>query len=414
MKNLKPVRLGKENSSKSKRAKNIFKKLTLLLVVVGVLMSFALFLITRSGTSSYSSYVNYIFSGTTLKSTDDRVNVLLLGIPGGTHDGPNLTDTIMIASYNLKTDQINLISIPRDLWLPSLQSKANAVYQISLSQNSGLGLPKTVMGNILGLTIHYALRIDFNGFIQAVDILDGLDVEVDRTFDDYNYPIAGKENDLCGYTEQEIDFSEEQAKQLSIEPGKRKVFVAPDGSIATDSAKEDIGAKYFTCRYEHLRFNKGVLQLDGETALKFVRSRHGTNGEGTDFARSKRQEKVLKAIKGKVLSFETLTSPVKISELFQTFDRSIDTDIAVKDIPEFYKLFSKADKMQTFVLDDSKRSGLPDNRASLLVNPPRGDYGGAYVLVSLDDDFSTIQEYVKKILEGVITEYEATAAARPR
>lgn len=414
MENLKSLRLGKsqkKNPSKSKRAKNISRKLLPLLLVVAILVSFAVYLITRSGTTSY---VNYIISGTSLASTNGRVNVLLLGIAGGAHDGANLTDTIMVASYNLKTNQVHLISIPRDMWLPALQSKVNAVYQMGLNQNNNLDLPKTVMGNILGLPIHYALKVDFRGFIQAIDALEGLDITVDKTFDDYNYPIAGKEKDLCGYEEKEMEFSEEQAKQLGFEPGKRKVFMAPDGSIATDSAKEDLGAKYFACRYERLHFDKGIVRMDGETTLKFVRSRHGTNGEGSDFARSKRQERVLEAIKNKVFSLETFTSPAKISELLKTFGRSVDTDISVKNAVEFYKLFRKVDKIQTFVLDDSQKSGLPDNRSSLLVNPPRGNYGGAYVLVSMDDDFSTIQEYVKKILEGVITEHEATAAARSR
>lgn len=411
MENLRPLRLGKDRSFKTRRAKNIFKKLVPLLLVAGILVSIAFFLITRSGTSSY---VSYIFSGTSVKSTAGQVNVLLLGTAGGTHDGPNLTDTIMVASYNLKTNRVFLISIPRDLWLPSMQSKANSVYQIGLSQNNGLGLSKTVMGNILGLPIHYALRIDFGGFATAVNTLGGLDVTVDKSFDDYNYPIEGKENDLCGYEEKEIDVSEDQAKQLGVEPGKKKVFIAPDGTIATDSAKEDMGAKYFTCRYEHIHLDKGTVHLDGETALKFVRSRHGTNGEASDFARSKRQEKIMEAIKGKMLSLETLTSPTKISGLLKTFGRGIDTDISVKDAVEFYKLFSKAGKTESFVLDDSPKPDLPNGKTSLLVNPPRGDYGGAYVLISQDDDFSTIQGYVKKILEGVITENEATAAARAR
>ena len=225
---------------------------------------------------------------------------------------------------------------------------------------------------------------------------------MEKSFDDYNYPIEGKENDLCGYEEKEIDFSEDQAKQLGIEPGKKKVFVAPDGKIATDSAQEDMGAKYFTCRYEHLKFTKGLIRMDGDMALKFVRSRHGTNGQGSDFTRSMRQQKVIEAIKGKILSFETLTNPDKISQLIETFDRSLDTDILVKDILELYKLSKKVESMHSFVIDD---------RTSLLVNPPRAEYGGAYVLVSQDDDFNSVQGYVKKILEGE-TKYEATASAR--
>ena len=74
----------------------------------------------------------------------------------------------MVASYNLKTNQIYLFSIPRDLWLPALKSKANAVYQIGLSEKEGLELSKTVFGNVLGLPIHYAVRVDFRGFVQAI------------------------------------------------------------------------------------------------------------------------------------------------------------------------------------------------------------------------------------------------------
>ena len=55
---------------------------------------------------------------------------------------------------------------------------------------------------------------------------------MEKSFDDYNYPIEGKENDLCGYEEKEIDFSEDQAKQLGIEPGKKiKVFETDFGKI---------------------------------------------------------------------------------------------------------------------------------------------------------------------------------------
>lgn len=412
MNDLRPLRLKKSEKDhpfKVRRVKKTFKKLLPLILVVGILISLAFFLTTLSGTSLY---VNSIFSGTSLKSTNEQVNLLLLGIAGGAHDGPNLTDTIMVASYNLKTNQVYLFSIPRDLWLPSFKSKVNSIYQIGLLQGSGLGLSKTVMGNILGLPIHYVLRIDFRGFAQAVDNLGGIAVLVDRAFDDYNYPIEGKEDDLCGYQEKEVDLSPDQAKSLDLEPGKQKVFMAPDGSIATGSAQEDLGAKYFSCRYEHIRFDKGLTHMDGTTALKFVRSRHGTSGEASDFARSKRQEKVIEAVRGKMLSLQTLTNPTRISELLKTFGRSIDTDVSVKDALEFYKLSRKVDKIHSFVIDDSPQSGLPDGRTSLLVNPPRGDYGGAYVLVSQDDDFSFVQGYVRKILQGEITEYDATASAR--
>lgn len=412
MKQLRPLNLGageKDNPLKVKKVKRLLKKLTPLVLIAGILMLVAIFL---TGSSSTISITNQILSGTSLHSSNGQVNVLLLGIAGGSHDGASLTDTIMVASYNLKTNQLYLFSIPRDLWLPSLKSKANAVYEIGLTQSNGLGSSKTIMGNILGLPINYALRLDFRGFISAIDTIGGLDISVDKTFDDYNYPIEGRENDLCGFAEKEIDVSEDQAKELNLQPGKQKVFMAPDGSIATDSAQEDIGAKYFTCRYERVHFTQGLTHMDGATALKFVRSRHGIAGEASDFARSKRQAKVIEAVKAKMLSFETLTNPSKISQLIQTFGKSIDTDISVKDAIEFYKLSRKVDKIHSFVIDDSPKANLPNNLKSLLVHPLASDYGGAYVLVSQDDDFSIVQGYVRKVITGEITEYDATASAR--
>lgn len=402
--------IGKNEGQKRRSVRRLIKKLFPLLLVVAVFVSLAIFISTFS---SGPSVFNYIFSGSLLKSSDGKVNVLLLGIAGGTHDGANLTDTIMVASYNLKTNQLYLISIPRDLWLPSLKSKANAVYEIGLGQNNGLGMAKTVMGNILGIPIQYALRLDFRGFVQAVDTLGGIDLTVNRSFDDYNYPVEGKENDLCGYQEKEIDVSDDQSKQFNIPAGKQKLFISPDGQIATDAAQEDVGAKYFTCRYEHLFFKAGSTHMDGAQALKFVRSRHGTNGEGSDFARSARQEKVVQAIRSKILSFGTLSDPAKISQLVGTLGKSIDTDISVKNALEFYNLSKKLTQTHALTLDNLPKVGLADGRTSLLTQPDPSQFGGAYVLISQDDDFSTIQNYVRKVLSGeIIEKNEATSSAR--
>ncbi len=412
MKQLRPLDLGKgekDNPFKVKKVKRLLKKLTPFLLIIGILMSFAIFLSSLSGSGSITST---IFSRTSLKSTEGRVSILLLGVAGGTHDGSNLTDTIMVASYDLKTNKVYLFSIPRDLWLPALKSKANAVYQIGLSQNNGLGLAKTIFGNVLGIPMHYALRLDFRGFVQAIDAIDGINVLVEKPFDDYLYPIEGKENDLCGNQEKEMEFNVEEAKKLNIEPGKRKVLITAAGQTATDSAEEDQGIKYFSCRYEHITFQKGPLNMNGAVALSFVRSRHGTNGEGSDFARSQRQQKVIEAVRNKLLSLETLANPQKIRDLVKALGKSIDTDISVKDTYGFYKLSKKLDKTYNFILDNSPKSGLPDGRKSLLIHPPAEDYGGAYVLISEDDDFSIVSDYVRKVLTGEISEYDATAYAR--
>lgn len=388
----------KDNPIRVKRVKKILKRFLPIGLILAILVGLAIVITSLSGSYTASTVVSLITTGTSLHSNEGRVNVLLLGMAGGRHAGSTLTDTILVASYNLKTKQLHLISIPRDLWLPSLNLKANAVYQTGFEQKLDLENAKTVIGNVVGLPIHYGLRVDFHGFIESVDALDGIDVEVERTFDDVNFPIVGKEEDLCGYREEEKEFNEEEAKKLNIEPGKRKVFIAPDGAIATDSAQEDKGAKYFSCRYEHIHFDRGVMHMDGETALKFVRSRHGTSGEGSDFARSARQEKIIQALRDKILSIETLTNPQKLKELLNVLGKSIDTDISLKDAAQFTKLSTELTQTFSVVLDDSKKIGLPEGRKSLLIHPATSDYG-AYVLISEDDDFTIIHDYIRSVFE---------------
>lgn len=402
----------KDNPIKVKNTKKVLKKLVPVVIILSLLTALVLFITSLSSSDSIiSPVVKFILSKTSLNYTDDRVNVLLLGMAGGRHDGATLTDTILVASYNLDTNQLHMISIPRDLWLPSLSFKANAVYQEGLTQKDGLNHAKTIMGNIVGLPIHYGLRIDFQGFIDAVDTLEGIDVLVQNAFDDYLYPITGKENELCGWEEVEREFNEEEAKKLNIDQGKRKVFVKDD-KIATDAAQEDKGIEYFSCRYEHIHFDKGLIHMGGDEALKFVRSRHGTFGEGSDFARSKRQELVLQSIRKKALSLDTLFNPRKLKELLNTFSKSIDTDISIKDVLEMYKLSKKLTNTYSISLDDSIRENLPDGRIRLLTHPLPSDFGGAYVLVSEDDDFSIIHKYIMDVLRKDEEEYEASTSAR--
>ncbi len=139
-------------------------------------------------------------------------------------------------------------------------------------------LAKDSVSVILGQPVHYAMSLDFASFVRIIDALGGLEVEVERSFDDYKYPIPGRENDQCL------------------------------GEPSTKTAE-------FNCRYEHIHFNGGQNLMDGATALKFVRSRNGEGEEGTDFARSARQQKVINSIKQRLLSAEFIVKPWKFGEI---------------------------------------------------------------------------------------------------
>jgi LCP family protein required for cell wall assembly len=277
----------------------------------------------------------------TVKSTAGRSNILLMGIGGEGHEGADLTDSMLVASLALDKHELTLVSLPRDLWVPSLKAKINTAYHYGNEKREGGGrdLAKSAVAEMLGIPIHYVVVVDFQGFVKAIDAVGGIDVTVDRTFDDYKYPISGKE---------------------TAEP---------------ESA-----------RYEHLHFEAGPLHLDGATALKFARSRHAEGDEGTDFARSMRQAKIIQAFRAKLLSSSTLLSKDALTALKASVTTSLDTDIGEIEQAAFAKYVLTLD-----MASDRKTLDLTD----YVVNPKNTkEYGGAWVLIP-SPSLEKLHEYVQ-------------------
>lgn len=235
---------------------------------------------------------------------DDRINVLLLGMGGLGHDGPYLTDTIMIASIKPSTNDIALISIPRDLGIEidGYVRKINSANSIGEVQKAEWGgaYATQVISKTFNLDIPYYIRIDFQAFSDIIDEVGGVRVNVDNSFTDYMYPA---DNDL----------------------------------------------------YQTVSFKKGLQTFDGATALKFTRSRHGNNSEGSDFARSSRQQKIIQALKDKILSFSTLTNPVKIKNIIDSLEKHMTTNMGFDEILSFIRMAKdiQGDNVKHLVLDDS-------------------------------------------------------------
>ncbi|EKD65127.1 MAG: cell envelope-related transcriptional attenuator [uncultured bacterium] len=340
--------------------------------VLGILFFVGIVFFVLQGPKFFPIILEFLFNREIeLKKTENNINVILLGTGGGVHQGPDLTDTIIFASIDPGKNRVVLVSIPRDLWVPDLRAKINSAYAYgnSKKEQGGLILAKAVVADIINQPIDYAIRIDFNGFVKAVDLIGGLDVDVERTFDDFEYPIVGSEDDLCGRKEEEIELLATASSQLEA----------------------------FPCRYTHVRFNQGIQHMNGETALQFVRSRHAEGEEGTDFARSKRQEKIIASFKDKVFALETLVNPVKVIGLYSTIKDSIDTNIQEEEIDDFIKL---AQKMQEAVIYSATidYGDEKQDRPGLLLNPPiSSDFRGQWVLIPRigNGDFSEIQKYVE-------------------
>lgn len=364
----------KYTNVKIKKEKKLRKIPTLALVLlIGGLIATAWFVIKNKGRGNFSriSIVTSV-SAADVKETDGRTNILILG-EDKRSTGPVtsvLTDTILVASIGKIDKDVVLISVPRDLWVESSNGyhmKINALYAYN-----GIEETEKAVSQVLGIPIHYRILVNFQLFEDAINLLDGINVNVEHAFTDYYYPVEGKENDLCGKTQDEVD------KMLS--EGQDQLQVVP-------------------CRFLTVSFKEGQQTMDGVKALQFARSRHGDNNEGTDFARAKRQQKIIMGVKDKALSLQTLINPQKLKDLYNLYSKNVETDVDLGTLQNFYLLSQqiKFNKITSVVLDDRSNA----TSGGLLYSPVDTSlYGGAYVLVPQTGDYTQIHAYVQKYLFG--------------
>lgn len=284
-----------------------------------------------------------------LASTSGRVNILILGIGGGDHDSPDLTDSILVFSIAKTTNDTVLLSVPRDIWLSSLKAKINSVYHFgeTKQEGGGLVLAKSAVSEIIGQPIHYGVVIDFATFKKLIDTIGGIDITVTKSFQDNQYPIPGKENDEC------------------------------DGDIEV------------RCRYETIKFEVGKMHMDGQTALKFVRSRHAEGDEGTDFSRGQRQQLVLSAIKAKLMSKDIYLHPKLYLDLYQLSKESMKSDLPSS-------LYIPAIKLAYQVRSQNILSIALTEPDQLDHPPVSPKYANQWVLIPKNEDPKSITEFVEK------------------
>jgi hypothetical protein len=203
-----------------------------------------------------------------------------------------------------------------------------------------------VVSNILQIPIHYYARIDFTGFKKIVDELGGVDIYVERSFTDYRFPTS-----YFGYTT--------------------------------------------------ISFSQGWQKMNGQRALEYVRSRYGNNGEGSDFARARRQQRFLLALKDKILTYQTLVNVKKINQLLNILGDHFRTNIEPWEMVRLFELAQKIDSQKII------RFGLSSSPGGLL----KADYtpDGAYILIPRAGfgDFSEIQDLAQNIFYSAQIAQEA-------
>ncbi len=236
-------------------------------------------------------------------------NILLLGKGGKKHDGGDLTDTIMIAQILNPEKQINLISIPRDFLVFDSKgnySKINSIYVNAINQGKNkeesIKVLQDKLTEITGISFNYYAEVDFAGFVKIIDKIGGVEVDVTEAIDDPYYP----------------------------------------------------GPNY---SYQRFTIPAGIQTLDGETALKYSRTRY--TSVGGDLDRSRRQQQIISNMKDKIFSLNPVLDAPKLVSLIGIVKEAIKTDLSLTDVKGLYDTYqdSKDYTVKSLVIGNNLLTG---------------------------------------------------------
>lgn len=335
-----------------KKLRPIFKKTLIVIVLIVILLSVVIFTpifekkeIVIAGQKSVKKVIDLGKLGLSFPSLikdKQRVNFLFLGIPGQGYSAPTLTDTIIIINSTSKGENPIAISIPRDLFVKfpnqGYYTKINAIYQ-----EEGIQGIKSVIKEITDLDIDYFLVLDLAGVEKLVDKFNGIDVLVENDIYDPNFPKSD---------------------------GSQEIF----------------------------SLEKGWHRLDGETALKYIRTRYEPTG---DFARIKRQQQVIGVLKDKILSLNLFWNFPTILSIWKTLNNHIHTNIGLTDLKYARNLAKEANFDEIKFITLSNQS---DAETQLLVSD-HAILGGqsAYILKPRagNGNYEEIKAYINQLIQGI-------------
>jgi LCP family protein required for cell wall assembly len=226
-------------------------------------------------------------------------NILILGIDRRPDEG-NVTrsDTILLLHADAGDSRMALLSIPRDLWvtIPGWgEERINAAHLYGELEEPGSGpdwVAETVNYNF-GVPVHHVMRLDFDAFREVIDAAGGIEVDVP-------YPI--------------ID----------------DAYPTPD---------------YGTMRIE---IPAGRQHMDGETALRYARSRHNSS----DFERAARQQQILVALANKMTQ---LSSLFRASRVYKALQNAVESDLSTRDLFRLALAWRRAGEgsLEQIVIDET-------------------------------------------------------------
>lgn len=220
-----------------------------------------------------------------------RVTILVMGLDYDDTEARKTprTDSMMLVSMDPQTRTAGIMSIPRDMWvnIPGFDyAKINTAFFLGESYKmpgGGAGLAVQTVENFIGVPINYYAQIDFDAFVQFIDELGGVDI---------NVPEKIKVSIIGGYT---------------VNAGNGKTYTREEKVL-----------------------KRGVQTLDGATALAYARDRHTGGG---DFDRAARQQQVVDAVRERVLNFNMLPTLItKAPKLYSELSKGIHTNLSLEQI----------------------------------------------------------------------------------
>ena len=314
-------------------------------VIILVILVIALFVTGQKALAFGSAISNQspLSTQTGYMNGSGRVNFLIMGYGGSGHDGAYLTDSMVIISLLPQSHHTTLISIPRDLWVqnpPSSGSytKLNAVYPVAAGDTNtnplaGGNATAAKISLITGLQVNYWMTINFAGFKDFINAIGGVDVNV------------------------------------------------PDGFTANYPANDDPAVNP---NWTKVTFTPGQQHMDGQRAIVYARARYVINNpaEGSDFARSARQQLIMKAALARLKAWQTWPH---LFSAMDTLQNTLYSNFSLADLSAF------ALKMD---LNDAHRVGL--STTNVLENATSSD--GQSILQPTNGNWTQIPPYIQKQL----------------
>ncbi len=359
----------KSSSKRKKITKRIIIAIVVLLLLIGLYVGFVAL---RGASQIFQGNIFDVFQNKPLKmDANGRTNVLVFGTSGsvedGDHPGANLTDTLMVLSVDQNKKDAYMVSLPRDLYvdygdtcLEGNRGKINSMYECFTDGNSddtseaaGAKALQDKVGEVTGLELQYYAHINWAVVVGAIDAIGGVDVDVQG-----------------------------------------------DGSCSS--------SKYAVIDYNmNVKYSAGVHQMSGEEALRFSRARGAAGGCGLgrgDFDRQINQQKVLRAMREKAASAETLTNLGKVTGLIDALGKNLNTNFETSEIQTLMSLANDipSDKIQTIDLKEPNNELIVgDMLSGASIQVPRA---GMY-------DYSEIADLINKTVNSNEVTREAASVA---